>query len=91
MMVSFYHKPTSFPEIDLPDLLMSVDDFDFRPKPDTVLTSEGYQIGPYPAAYSNAKQYAIAGRKEETASFPIPRDNAIVQMRDALIFQPAFR
>ena len=82
---------TVFPEIDLPDLLMSVDDFDFRPKPDTVLTSEGFQIGPYTAAYSNAKQYLIAGRKEEIASFPIPRDNAITKMRDALIFQPAFR
>ena len=80
-----------FPEIDLPDLLMDVENFDFRPKPDTVLSENGFQIGPYAPAYSKDTQYNIAGRKKSTASFPIPSNNANVKMKDALIFQQAFR
>jgi len=83
---------TVIPEADLPDLLMDADNYDFRPRPESVLVSTGVQIGPYPAAYSDAiKEYIIAGRKEEKASFPIPPHNGEVKMRDALIFQPAFR
>ena len=82
---------TLFPENDIPDLLMDVEDYDFRPKHDTLLTSTGVQIGPYPAAYSKNTKYSIAGRKEEKASHPIPSHENTVAMKDALIFQVAYR
>ena len=82
---------TIYPDVKLQDLLMDVDDYDFRPKPDTVLTSTGVQIGPYPAAYSYNTKYIIAGRKKEKASFPIPSHQRTVTRKDALIFQPAYR
>jgi len=80
-----------FPEEDLPDLLMDVHDHDFRPKPDTVLTSTGVLIGTYSPAYSDAKKYNIPGRKEAKTSYPIPSNENVVNMKDALIFQPAYR
>merc|ERR1712150_192190 len=76
---------------DLPDLLVDVENYDFRPKPDTILASTGVQIGPYPSVYKNGDTYHIAGRKESTPSHPIPKDNSTVELRDDLIFQPAFR
>ena len=79
------------PEADLPDMLVDVDNHDFRPKPDSSLTSTGKQIGPYPAIFKNNEKYAIAGRKEAKASYPIPPNEGEVEMRDCLIFQPAFR
>jgi len=86
---------TIFPDEGLLDLLMDIDDYDFRPKPDTVLTNQGYQIGPYAAAYSEETVYTIPGRQEELASFPIPsydpKNAKVVPRKDALIFQPAFR
>ena len=86
---------TIFPDKDLLDLLVDVDDYDFRPKPDTVLTNQGYQIGPYAAANSDETIYTIPGRQEEIASFPIPsydpKNPKTVPRKDALIFQPAFR
>ena len=82
---------TLYPEASLPELLMDVDDYDFRPRPDTVLTSTGVQIGPYQAAYSKYTKYIIAGRKKEKASFPIPSNQRNVKRKDALIFQHAYR
>ena len=82
---------TIYPDVDLPDLLMDVNDYDFRPKEDTVLTSTGVQIGPYPAAYSKNTKYTIAGRKKLKASFPIPSHQRIVVRKDALMFQSAYR
>ena len=79
------------PDADLPDMLVDVDNHDFRPKPDSTLTSTGKQIGPYPAIYKNNEKYAIAGKKEKIASYPIPPNESEVDMRDCLIFQPAFR
>ena len=76
---------------DLPDLLIDVNNYDFRPKPNTILTSTGKQIGPYPSLYSNGDTYFIPGMKANTPSFPIPQDGAKVDMREDLIFQPAFR
>ena len=84
-------KNVGIPEVDLPDLLMDVENYDFRPKPDTVMTSTGVQIGPYPEAYSEVTKYNIPGRKEYLASHPIPGHESNVKMRDALIFRPAFR
>jgi len=84
-------KNVGAPEIDLPDLLMDVDNDDYRPKPDTVLTSTGVQIGPYPAAYSEATKYNIPGKKEYVASHPIPGHESTVKMKDALMFRPSFR
>ena len=82
---------TIYPDVDLPDLLMDVNDYDFRPKQDTVLTSTGVQIGPYPAAYSKNTKYTIAGRKKQKASFPIPSHQRTVVRKDALMFQSAYR
>ena len=82
---------TLFPDEDIPDLLMDIEDHDFRPKPDTVLTSTGVQIGPYPAAYSKDTKYNIPGRKEEKPTHPIPSNRNTVPMKDALIFQLAYR
>ena len=79
------------PAVGLSYLLMNVDDHDFRPKPGNVLTSNGVQIGPYPAAYSQETIYTIAGRKEWTASHPIPHHQWSVGRKDALMFQPAYR
>ena len=79
------------PEANLPDMLVDVDNHDFRPKPDSSLTSTGKQIGPYPAIFKNNEKYSIAGRKEAKASYPIPPNESEVKMRDCLIFQPAFR
>ena len=76
---------------DLPELLVDVDNYDFRPKPNTILTSTDTQIGPYPSVYSNGDIYFIPGRKEETPSFPIPKHNSSVEARGDLIFQPAYR
>merc|ERR1712080_361608 len=56
-----------------------------------ILTTTGKQIGPYPAVYKNNEKYAIAGRKEQKASYPIPPNDSTVAMRDSLIFQSAFR
>ena len=84
-----------FPDADLPDLLMDIDDYDFRPKPDTVLTNQGFQVGPYAAANSDATIYTIPGRQEDIPSFPIPsydpKHEKIIPRKDALMFQPAFR
>ena len=79
------------PDQELTDLLMDIDDYDFRPKPDTVLTNQGFQVGPYEASSSEATTYTIAGRQEEIASFPIPSNEKTVKRKDALIFQPGFR
>ena len=79
------------PEADLPDLVMDIDDDDFRPKPDTVFTSTGRLIGPYEPAYSDTQSYTIAGRKKYLPSNPIPSNERQVKMKDALIFQPAYR
>ena len=79
------------PEANLPDMLVDVDNHDFRPKPDSSLTSTGKQIGPYPATFNNNEKYAIVGRKEAKASYPIPPNESEVDTRDCLIFQPAFR
>ena len=79
------------PTADLPDLLMDVDDHDFRPKPGNVLTQNGIQIGPYEAAYSKARKYSIPGRKEMKATHPIPHHDSNGTMKDALIFQSAYR
>ena len=79
------------PEVDLPDLLMDVHQYDFRPKPGTILTSTGVRIGPYAEAYSDVTKYNIPGRKNNLASHPIPSHESNVKMRDALIFRPAFR
>ena len=76
---------------DLPDLLVDIDNYDFRPKPDTILTSTGKQIGPYPAEYTNGDEYCIPGMKENSPSFPIPSDQSVVEMRSDLIFQLAYR
>ena len=76
---------------DLPDLLIDISNYDFRPKPDTILTSTGKQIGPYPAEYSNGDTYCIPGRKEKEPSFPIPSDQSVVEMRSDLIFQQAYK
>jgi len=70
---------------------MDVDDFDFRPKPDTILTLNGLQVGPYARAYSESTKYHIAGRKLVKASHPIPSNDNVVPMKDALMFQPAYR
>ena len=83
---------TLFPEEkNIAELLMDVDEYDFRPKVGTVLTSTGVQIGPYTEAYSDDTKYNIPGRKEEIASHPIPHHKANATMRDALMFRPAFR
>jgi len=72
------------------DMLVDVKNFDFRPRPQTILTSTGRQIGPYPVECTD-KKYAIPGRKEEKPSFPIPASESIVGLRDSLMFRPAFR
>ena len=79
------------PGADLPDMLVDVNSYDFRPKINSILTSTAKQIGPYPAEYKNNEKYEIAGRKERLASFPIPPNESIVHPRDCLMFQPAFR
>ena len=82
---------TVSPPNNLSYLLMSAENHDFRPRPDTILTSTGVQIGPYAAAYSDENIYTIAGRKETTASHPIPYNGWTVKMKDALMYQPAYR
>lgn len=79
------------PEADLPDLMMDIDDNDYRPKTDTAFTSTGLLIGPYEPAYSEVQSYTIAGRKMNLPSHPIPGNNRKVEMKDALIFQNAYR
>jgi len=79
------------PPVKLSYQLMNANDHDFRPKPGTVLTSTGTQIGPYATAYSSETKYLIAGRKEWKASHPIPHDKWSVPLKDALMFQPAYR
>jgi len=76
---------------DLLDLLVDIENYDFRPKPDTILTSTGMQIGPYASKYSNGDRYFIPGRRLSIPSHPIPRNDAVVKMRDDLIFKPAYR
>ena len=76
---------------DFPKLLVDIDNYDFRPKSNTLLTSTGTQIGPYSSLYSNGDRYFIPGRREEIASHPIPKHNAQVDMREDVIFQPAYR
>jgi len=77
--------------LDFLDLFVDVDNHDFRPKPNTELTSSETQIGPYPSQWSTGDRYVIPGRREGKASYPIPSHRAKVQARDALMFQPAFR
>ena len=77
--------------LDFLDLFVDVDNYDFRPKPNTELTSSETQIGPYPSQWSTGDRYVIPGRREGKASYPIPSHRAKVQARDALMFQPAFR
>ena len=77
------------PEANLPDMLVDVDNHDFRlhlSEPDSSLTSTGKQIGPYPANFKNNEKYAIVGRKEAKASYPIPPNESEVDTRDCLIF-----
>merc|ERR1712136_501477 len=76
---------------DLPDYLVDIYNYDFRPKPDTIITSTGRQIGPYPSKYSNGDTYIIPGRKESVPTFPIPAHNTVVDMRNDLIFKQAYR
>jgi len=76
---------------DLPDMLVDVDNYDFRPKPDSILGSADNQIGPYASIYTNGDRYFIPGRRESIPSFPIPKHNSVAKMRDDLIFQPAYR
>ena len=76
---------------DFLDLFVDVDNYDYRPKPNTELTSTDAQIGPYPSQWSTGDRYVIPGRREDRASHPIPRHRAKVEVRDALIFQPAYR
>jgi len=76
---------------DLPDYLVDIYNYDFRPKPDTIITSTGRQIGPYPSEYSNGDTYIIPGRKESVPTFPIPAHNTVVDMRNDLIFKQAYR
>ena len=79
------------PVTSLPDMLVDVNNFDFRPKVNSILTTTGKQIGPYQSQYKNNGKYAIAGRKENIASFPIPPNDSTVVRRDSLMFQNAFR
>ena len=80
-----------YPTEDLPDLLMDVNDYDFRPKPGNVLTQNDVTIGPYDVAYSKNRIYNIPGRKEMKASHPIPSLSSNIPMKDALMFRPAYR
>ena len=79
------------PGAALPDMLVDVNNFDFRPKINSILTSTGKQVGPYRAEYKNNEKYHIAGRRENIASSPIPPTESVVHPRDCLMFQPAFR
>ena len=75
---------------DFLDLFVDVENYDYRPKPNTELTSSETQIGPYASMWSTGDRYVIPGRREEKASFPIPSHRAKVAARDALMFQPAY-
>ena len=75
---------------DFLDLFVDVENYDYRPKPNTELTSSEIQIGPYASEWSTGDRYVIPGRREDKASFPIPSHRAKVAARDALMFQPAY-
>jgi len=76
---------------DLLSLLVDPESHDFRPKPDSILTATGNQIGPFASEWSNGDQYRMAGRKEYLPSRPIPKHNSEGLMRDSLIFHQAYR
>ena len=76
---------------DLSNLLVDVESHDFRPKPGSILTSTGKQIGPFKSEWSNGDHYRMAGRKEYKATRPIPKHESTGAMRDSLIFHLAYR
>ena len=88
---------------DLNELLVDVDNKDFRPKSDGALTASGNAgqiigdatgniIGPYPSKNeADMTQYDIPGQKLDIASYPIPADGSTVKERDVVMFRPGFR
>ena len=88
---------------DLSELLVDVNNKDFRPKSSDALTatgnagqmigdSTGDLIGPYPSKdVTDITQYDIPGQKIDIASYPIPADGSIVKERDVVMFRPGFR
>ena len=76
---------------DLLNLLVDPESHDFRPKPGSILTSTGNQIGPFASEWSNGDHYRMAGRKDYLPSRPIPRHDSEGLMRDSLIFHQAYR
>ena len=88
---------------DLNELLVDVDNKDFRPKTNDALTASGNagqiiggatgnMIGPYPSKdEADITQYDIPGQKLDIASYPIPADGSTVKERDVVMFRPGFR
>ena len=76
------------------DYFVDIYNFYFRPDvnyPNNPLTSTGTQIGPYPSVINEGEEYYfIPGRREEKATFPIPKDGNSVQLRQELMFRPAY-
>ena len=88
-----------FSDASVRDLLVDVDNFDFRPKVDTALTNEDSTFsGSYSPDIGSVNEnddlshYWIPGRKLAKTSFPIPRNGAkLGKMRDVLMCQTGYR
>ena len=94
-------KTNNYSGRDLNQLLVDVENKDFRPISPDAFTEYGTGdiigdetadvIGPYTPLGENLNHYAIPGQKLSLASNPIPSHGSIVANRDVLIFRPGFR
>jgi len=91
---SYHDENDLYDPRDFLDYFVDICSYDFRPDisyENNPLTATGAQIGPYPTEFPKGKEYyAIAGRREEKASFPIPDHQETVLLRKELMFRPAY-
>ena len=91
---SYYDENDLYDPRDFLDYFVDICSYDFRPDPsyeNNPLIATGAQIGPYPTEFPKGEEkYAIAGRREKKASFPIPDHQETVLLRKELMFRPAY-
>ena len=89
----------NFARNDLSSFLVDTDNNDFRPKSADIFPDNGRigddtgdDMGPYSPKGQTITQYDIPGYKTlHQATHPIPRDDSVVEERDAIMFRPGFR
>merc|ERR1712141_640901 len=94
-------KTNNYEGKDLNELLVDIQNKDFRPITADVFTAHGTGdiigdatgalIGPYAPAGATLNYYPIPGQKLSLASHPIPSHGSNVPKRDVLIFRPGYR